>query len=91
MRKEKSFNLKDLFLLVKFRSKLILPLVLLLFFCSVATHSNAQNRRITLKLENNTLAEALKKTSILSGLEFFYNANEVGASSSLIRPPSQKL
>ena len=59
----------------KWRSGMLLLLILLL--CIALPKNSLAQTPVSLRLENVTLSEALKKVSAASGFEFFYNANEV--------------
>lgn len=57
-----------------------MPLVVLALLCFLPHVSQAQETRLNVKLDNASLTDALNKISTATGLEFFYNAGEIGAS-----------
>ena len=84
MKKNKLLSLNVFVLWNKFSENLIVPLFLLIFLCSFSQSVYAQEKKLDLKFENTKLLDALKQISTSSGLEFFYNAEEIGLSNKRI-------
>ncbi|MFR1240608.1 MAG: carboxypeptidase-like regulatory domain-containing protein [Butyricimonas faecihominis] len=78
MKEDTSSNLRQV-LPGPVTGKMILPLFLIIVFCSMTYNSHAQDTRLDLKLENSTLLDAIKQISTTTGMEFFYNAGQVKA------------
>ena len=79
MKEDTSSNLRQVIPWTQFTGKMILPLFLIIVFCSMTYNSHAQETRLNLKLENTTLLDAIKQISTTTGMEFFYNAGQVKA------------
>lgn len=77
MRKVASLNFRQVIPWIRFPRKMILPLFLVGVFCSMTYHSYGQDIRLSLKLENSSLLNAINKISAATGMEFFYNAGQI--------------
>lgn len=55
MKEDTSSNLRQVIPWTQFTGKMILPLFLIIVFCSMTYNSHAQETRLNLKLENTTL------------------------------------
>ena len=71
MKEDTSSNLRQVIPWTQFTGKMILPLFLIIVFCSMTYNSHAQDTRLNLKLENSTLLDAIKQISTITGMEFF--------------------
>ena len=79
MKEDTSTNLRQVIPWTLFTGKMILPLFLIIVFCSMTNNLHAQDTRLNLKLENTTLLDAIKQISTTTGMEFFYNTGQVKA------------
>ena len=79
MKEDTSTNLRQVIPWTLFTGKMILPLFLIIVFCSMTNNLHAQDMRLNLKLENTTLLDAIKQISTTTGMEFFYNTGQVKA------------
>ena len=79
MKEDTSTNLRQVIPWTLFTEKMILPLFLIIVFCSMTNNLHAQDTRLNLKLENTTLLDAIKQISTTTGMEFFYNTGQVKA------------
>ena len=77
MKEDTSSNLRQVIPWTQFLGKMILPLFLIIAFCSMTYNSHAQDTQLNLKLENSSLLDAIKKISTATGMEFFYNTGQI--------------
>ena len=69
MKEDTSTNLRQVIPWTLFTGKMILPLFLIIVFCSMTNNLHAQDTRLNLKLENTTLLDAIKQISTTTGMD----------------------
>lgn len=80
MKKDRLFREGQMISWTNLGGRVILSVFLLVLLCGIARAGYAQEAQLDLKLENSTLLDALKKIGTATGMEFFYNAGQIGTS-----------